>query len=319
MSVKAALAAYRHELQQERENPHAGFGLPTGIPGLDKRTRGLRPGTVTVLAGRTSMGKSAVALTILGNICETLVEEGDARLVALISAEMSAPQVIQRLVAQQLGYDRDDIVYERLTELQLQRLEALEQRLEGWPLEIYDVPGPTLDDVRVAIDRMAGGWREGRGESPFALIVVDHIGKMKVPTKYGQEDSEYRTVTAAADFFFEMARYYNCPVIEVAQINRGVEGRIEKGIEFTRPLPSDLRGSGHLEDNADTIVLLWRRERYEAMLEGREENVGPLELNVAKNRVGPTGAVYVTFDPAHTRVITSVEREADALLEGLDL
>lgn len=300
MLAREVIPSLRERHRRLREEAEVSR-LPTGIPDLDRKLGGgLPPGTLTTVAARTSMGKTATILELIRNACEHLRETGDARLVAFFSAELPAAQVFERILAAELGVPTFALVG-----LEDARYDALCDRLATWPLAIYDHRGPSLDWVQETLHRAAGGWEPEYGPSPLALMVLDHLGKVSVKgAGFG-----YETVSTVADGLYAIAGDWQVPVVACAQVNRGVENRVGRSkdgapqVDDTRPMLADIEGSGKIEQASDLVLFPWRGEYYRARMEGREEARSPMEIGVAKNRIGGRlGPVKVEFDPDCARL-----------------
>lgn len=300
MSITTATDAFRKHLIEMRK-PNAIRGLPTGIPDLDRLLGGgLGDGEVMTVFARTSIGKTSVLLDMIRGGCEHLLDTKDARTIVLVSAEMPGRAIVQRLVAGLLDVPSYKLPYTKEETIK----EALDY-IETWPLAIYDQRNPSVDDVKEYLTSVSGGWKPGAGRSPFAEIVVDHLGKLTVPGVY----EIYPKTSQLADRLFNMAGYYKCPVIQAAQVNRNVESRIARGkdgsidVSMTRPGPSDVEGSGKIEQNSDVMVAISRDEHYLAIHEQRKEEASVINLTVVKNRNGGTGNVAGQFIPEMTKII----------------
>jgi replicative DNA helicase len=272
--------SFRQTLALQRSSGGLANALPTGIADLDEILGGgLGEGELITVAARTSIGKTSVLLEVIANVCE----RGEP--VAFVSGELGTGTIVKRLAASGLS-----IAPHKLWQHDEEEIEAELKHIDAWPLEVLDRRGPDL--------KLVSTWLRSLDPKP-KLIVLDHIGKVQVE---GVSEIYPRT-TRVADALYNMAGHFNCPVLAAAQINRGVEGRIGKDrdgnweLSGTRPLPSDVEGSGKIEQNSDVFIALWREERYRAMLEQREEETGPLEFNVLKNRNGRVGTIRVDFVP----------------------
>jgi replicative DNA helicase len=308
MSIKNAIKAFRTELVDRQSNPSPVWGLPTGFRGYDLKTGGLHAKEVTVWAGRTGMGKTAAAVQAIGHVCDHLVHLRDPRVVQFFSAEMSAEELVRRLAAQRLQLSVVDMMKGTLPPEDEQRLDSFLKGIENWPLEIDDTVSPDLDFIAERAKQLVGKWRPEDGPSPLALLVVDHIGKLKVMDNRGRVmESEYASQTEVADRLYRAARALHCPVIEVAQINRSVEDQgggafSHENIRSTRPRLSQLRSSGRIEDNAHVVTIFWRESYYQSQIDGTEDEGGDMEFNLAKGRNCGTGVYHYEFDPMHTSI-----------------
>lgn len=295
MSILAAARTFRQGLADLRAHGGEPRGLSTGVPGLDAKLR-FQAGDLVTVAARTSIGKTSVLLAFIQAACEQHMANKDGQAVAVVSADMPGHKLVARLVASNLNvspaglYNADD-----------QAVEECLEYIESWPLHIMDRRGPTLDMVHDWL------WDTGAkvgGEAPFSMMVMDHLGRIGVPGM-----GIYDRVSKLADTFQGWAAEWDTAVIMAAQVNRDVEKRItrdartgETDVSMTRPLPSDIEGSGKVEQNSTVCMMLWREEHYKAMVEQREEKPGPLEINVAKNQNGSTGFAKVDFVPELTKL-----------------
>lgn len=295
MSIAVAAKSFRQGLEELRRNPGAPRGLYTGIPGLDSKLT-FGPGDLVTVAARTSVGKTSVLLEFIQAGCEQLLANKSDQVVAVVSADMPGHRLVQRLVASGLN-----VPPWKLPSLPEEEINDYLAYLESWPLHILDKRGPSLDLVTNWLTTTGGLVG---GQAPFGLVVIDHLGRIGVPGL-----SIYDKTSKVADVFQELAMEWDTAVIMAAQVNRDVEKRIsrdtrtgETDVSMTRPLPSDIEGSGKVEQNSTVCLMLWREERYKAMVEQREEKPGPLEVNIAKNQNGSTGFVKVEFIPELTKL-----------------
>ena len=251
-------------------------GLATGYWALDDLyAPGLGPGTLNILAARPSMGKTSLALGIAANVCRA------GGRVFLASLEMSKEQLTVNATAAESRTSNTAIASGEVSrDHRAPVFDALEE-IDSWALEIDDRPSQRAEDIRGAARRMST-------RAPIHLVIVDYVqllaGDPRLP-RVEQIGSAGRVLKA-------LARELGIPVLALAQLNRMVEGRPSK-----EPLMSDLKGSGDLEQDADTVSLLWRPEYYDRDHEPKGES----RVVVAKNRNGPTGEVRLHFQRAWTR------------------
>lgn len=291
----AITTAFRQSLSEMRSNPSKPRGLQTGIPGLDAKISFGAGDLVTVMA-RTSVGKTSVLLEFIRAGCEQLMAQKSDQAVAVVSADMPADRLVQRLVASGLN-----VPPQRLPVTPQDAVDEYLDYIDTWPMHILDKRSPDLEHVNGWL--MDTGSKIG-GEAPFGLILVDHLGKIGAP---GQGIYD-RTSFVSGKLQSWASDWHTCVVL-AAQAKREVESRISRDprtntvdVSMTRPLPSDIEGSGKVEQDSTVVLCLWREERYKAMTEQREEKPGPLEINVAKNQNGPTGFVKVEFTPELTKL-----------------
>jgi replicative DNA helicase len=248
-------------------------GTPTGISPLDAWTRGLRPGQLVVLGARPSMGKSSLALSLA-------VAAGTVGPVLFASLEMSAEELNLRELAWRTQLPHRDLELEALEPYRAPRVQAGLAGVEAGQIFLLDLPGATVGQVRAAARRLKA--QQGR----LALVVVDYLQLLR--PEPGQR-SENRTleVSQQSAALKQLARELGVPVLALSQLSRASEARQDK-----RPLLSDLRESGAIEQDADVVLLLHRPGYYTP-----DPTDTRAELIVAKQRNGPTGPVWLQFDP----------------------
>lgn len=292
----------------QRKNPIT--GVPTGYPDIDSMTGGLQPGDLIILAARPSMGKTALALNFAQNACITQAQhahlpEGERPPrypVLFFSLEMSAGQLIERILCSEAHVDSARLRSGQLVEHEFANLVRAADRIYKSPLFIDDSASPTIAELRTRSRR----WRANKvlfpnGHRGFGLIVVDYIQLTRGSKSHDVREQEVSEVSRGLK---AIAKELNVPVLALSQLNRGVDGRADH-----RPQLSDLRESGAIEQDADVIAFVYREERY--LVEGSEEwkdARGKAELILGKQRNGPTGTVHMTFVGKHTR-FESAHRE----------
>lgn len=251
-------------------------GLPLGLPDLDRVLGGgLMPGELAILAARPSVGKTALALTILYHVCVQHAQPAQ-----FFSLEMSRRQLAVRLAGMHSGID-------------VQRIRPRRLRGGEYQLVVDALAAIALDDVLVddtpceEVLAMRGKARRAAATTQPALIVVDYLGLAE-----GAGENRTQQVATITRNLKAMARELNVPVLALAQLNRAVEGRASK-----IPMLSDLRDSGAVEQDADVVMFLHREDYYDKATENR----GSAEVHIAKNRSGPLGVVPLYFDAPTTR------------------
>ena len=253
-------------------------GLSCNFYDLDAMTQGFQRSDLIILAARPAMGKTALALQIARQICE-IHNLG----VAIFSLEMSKEQLVQRMLAGEAGIDSNYLRAGRINQAQWEPLSRAIGKLSQLSIYIDDSPNPSITELRSNARRLQSEHPEGLG-----LIVLDYIQLMGGEATDGRVQ-EISKITRALK---GLARELNVPVVALSQLSRGVESRTNK-----RPLMSDLRESGSIEQDADLIVLLYRDDYYDPDSAER----GICELNIAKHRNGPVGTVKLLFEPKLTR------------------
>lgn len=253
-------------------------GIPTDFYDLDAMTRGILPGKLTVLAGRPSMGKTAMLI----NTAVQVAKRGHG--VYLASLEMSAPELGFRCLASDGGLNANQIREGKLEVSQWEKVGDSLSRLSGLPIWIDDTFNQTPESISANIQRI-------NAENPaeqIKLVMVDYLQLM------GQRGSANR-VSELGNFtrsFKGAAKELGVNIWALSQLSRGVESRTNK-----RPMNSDLRESGNIEEDADLILFLYREEYYQPDTPDR----GIAEVIIGKNRSGPTGTVKLLFEPQFTR------------------
>lgn len=257
------------ELQRRVANPGALLGITTGYASLDALTLGLQSSDLIVLAARPSMGKTALAL----NLAEHAACDG--RTVAIFSMEMSAAQLGLRMLSSLGRIDQQRIRTGALDADEWDRITPAVVAMNELPLYIDDTPALTVGELRMRARRL-------KHQHGLDLIVVDYLQLMQAP----EADSRASGVASISRGLKALAKELNVPVIALSQLSRALESRTDK-----RPLMSDLRESGGIEQDADVIAFIYRDDYYNAASEAK----GLAELIIAKQRNGPTGTVKLTF------------------------
>jgi len=261
-------------VQDMADNPNEVTGVPSGFYDLDRMTAGLQPGDLIVLAARPSMGKTALAINIAEHVA---LNEGLP--VAVFSMEMGAAQLAVRIVGSIGRIDQGHLRTGRLTDEEWPRLSEAIEKLRTISLHIDESAGLNSSELR------ANARRLSRQCGQLGLIVVDYLQLMSGTSGDGENRAtELGEISRGLKM---LARELKCPVIALSQLNRSVEQRPDK-----RPMMSDLRESGAIEQDADIIMFIYRDEYYtkEACKEP-----GVAEVIIAKQRNGPTGTVKLAF------------------------
>lgn len=266
-------------------------GIATGFSDFDKMSSGLQPSDFIVFAARPSMGKTSLALNIAEHVA---VEEKLP--VAIFSLEMSKPQLVLRLLC---AYSKVNIHRVRtgfLGESDFPRIVAGAGRLSSAPIFIDDTPGISIMELRAKARRL-------KAKHDIKLIIVDYLQLM--PSTSRRAENRQQDIADISRAFKSLARELNIPVLVISQLNRAVEGRQDH-----RPQLSDLRESGAIEQDADVVVLLLRKEYYDP-----EDSPGIADVIVAKQRNGPTGDMKLRFFSEFTKFEDYTEQEVPAGVE----
>jgi replicative DNA helicase len=260
-------------IDEMSQNPNDITGVPTGFYDLDRMTSGFQPGDLIVLAARPSMGKTALAINIAEHVA---VEEGLP--VAVFSMEMGASQLAIRIVGSIGRIDQGHLRTGKLSQDEWPKLTETIEKLRNIALHIDETPGLTPNQLRSNARKLAK--RCGK----LGLIVVDYLQLMSGSSSEGDNRStELGEISRGLKM---LAKELQCPVLALSQLNRSVETRNDK-----RPMMSDLRESGAIEQDADVIMFIYRDDYYNK--DSKEPGVA--EVLITKHRNGPTGVVKLTF------------------------
>jgi replicative DNA helicase len=284
--------------------PDGVVGRSTGFPVLDDAIGGLQSPDLVVIGGRPGMGKTALATNIAVNVAGQLAQgEG---IVAFVSLEMSKEQVAHRVISDKANVAGWKFRRGKVDQNDMERYAAAKYDIDNLPLHFVDKSGMNVGEIRSSL-------RQLQKEHGLVLVVVDYIQIIAGAT---DKDSQYRysLVTAAVAALKQMAKEFKVPVIALSQLSRGVDARDDK-----RPSMSDLKESGGIEQDADTIMLLYREEYYLRRQEPRKGTMqwekwrsklqpveGIAEVIVAKNRHGPESTVLMGFEASYTRFVNDV-------------
>lgn len=256
-------------------------GVRTGFRDLDEMTTGLQPGSLNVLAARPSMGKTAFALSIAQNVA---IRGG--KTVAVFSLEMPAVQLVLRMLCAEARVDMNRVRSGGLGERDFERLVVAAGRLSESPLFIDDVPDLNVVELRSRARRLMA-------EHDLGLVVVDYLQLMQgSPARGGGGENRQQEIASISRGLKSLARELNIPVLVLSQLSRQVESRPNH-----RPMLSDLRESGAIEQDADLVAFIYRDEYYDK----QSEKQGIAEIIIGKQRNGPVGTCELQFHSQHVR------------------
>lgn len=265
------------QVDERRKSPGAITGVATGFTEFDDKTSGLQAGDLVIVAGRPSMGKTSFAL----NVAEHAAVHQRCGAVAIFSMEMPAHQIATRLYSSLGRIDQMHLRTGRLADEEWARLTEWYTRFSDVGIYVDDSPSLTPTEVRARVRRL---HREHRD---LALVVVDYLQLMRSRNSVENRAVEISEISRALK---ALAREVNLPVVALSQLNRNIESRPEK-----KPQMSDLRESGALEQDADLIAVLYRGDER-----GEDENSGVINVEVVKQRNGPTFKTRLTFIGKYT-------------------
>ena len=272
--------ADRIDFLYQRENQGSVTGVPTGFDDLDEKTSGFQPGDLIIVAGRPSMGKTAFSLNIAENVALDT-----KKAVAVFSMEMGATQLATRMIGSVGRLDQHRMRNGNLEDEDWARLTTALGKLNDAPIFIDEGAGLSSFDVRARARRLH------RQTGGLGLIVVDYL-QLMAGTSGRASENRATEISEISRSLKSLAKELEVPVVALSQLNRSVEQRPDK-----RPVMSDLRESGAIEQDADLILFIYRDEVYNP----DSEDKGTAEIIIAKQRNGPIGRVRLTFLGQHTR------------------
>jgi replicative DNA helicase len=265
-------------------------GLSTGFTDLDNMTSGLQPADLVIVAGRPSMGKTAFSM----NLAENAAIKSD-KPVLIFSMEMPGDSLALRMLSSLGHIDQHRIRTGKLHDEDWPRITSAVNMLSSAPLFIDDTPALSPAEVRARARRLV------KEHGPLSLIVIDYLQLMQIP---GSNENRTLEVSEISRNLKTLAKELNIPVIALSQLNRSLEQRADK-----RPVMSDLRESGSIEQDADIIAFIYRDEVYNE----ESPDKGTAEIIIAKQRNGPIGRVRLSFQGQYTRFenFTSTDYDQD--------
>jgi replicative DNA helicase len=264
-----------------QDNPSDITGVPTGFNDIDSRTAGLQPGDLVIIAGRPSMGKTAFALNIAEHVA---LHPSVAMPVAIFSMEMSSSQLAMRMLSSIAKVDAHKLRTGRLNDEEWSQLTDAMGRLHEAKIHVDETPALNALEVRARARRLK------REYSKLGLVVVDYLQLMSASSQGENRATEISEISRSLK---ALAKELEVPVIALSQLSRAVEQRNDR-----RPMMSDLRESGAIEQDADVILFIYREEVYSP---DKEEAKGRAEIIIGKQRNGPIGRVDLTFLGRFTR------------------
>ncbi|HEX7531833.1 MAG TPA: replicative DNA helicase [Methyloceanibacter sp.] len=282
-------------------------GLATGFSDLDHRMGGLQPSDLIIIAGRPSMGKTALATNIAYHVAKTYRRDGDSdnavdgAVVGFFSLEMSSEQLATRIIAEQAYIPSERIRRGRIDSDEFDRIVEVSQELQNLPLYIDQTGG-------ITVAQLASRARRLKRQRSLGFIVVDYLQLLSGSSRRAAE-GRVQEVSEITTGLKALAKELHVPVLALSQLSRQVEQREDK-----RPQLSDLRESGSIEQDADVVLFVFRQEYYLERSQPRENTeehrqwqeemnavTGKAEVIIGKQRHGPTGTVQLQFTPEFTR------------------
>jgi len=275
-------------------------GVPTGLKDLDERLGGLHKSDLVIIAGRPSMGKTALATNIAYYAAKKILDNNEKTSVAFFSLEMSSEQLSTRIISEQSRIKSNDIRRGKITEEEFNRLIETSRNIHQLPLIIDETPAITIATLSNRARRMKRLFG-------LNLIVVDYIQLMTTGSK--RYDGRVQEISEITQGLKALAKELGVPVLALSQLSRAVEQRDDK-----KPQLSDLRESGSIEQDADVVMFVFREEYYLERKEPRlgtiehaewqskmNEIIGAADIIIGKQRHGPTGNIKVEFEGIYTK------------------
>ncbi|CCY78866.1 replicative DNA helicase [Mycoplasma sp. CAG:877] len=290
-SIKEVLAKTQSDLERLSEFKNEITGLATGWYDLDKLTTGLHPNEFIIIAARPAMGKTAFALNLATHAAMT-----QNKSVAVFNLEMSAEQLAMRILSSLGQIEGFKLRTGNLMNNDWKRINEAISQLSNTNLVIDDTPGITIGEIRAKCRRLASS------EKGLALVVIDYLQLISGGKNYGA--NRQQEVSDISRSLKTLAMELNVPIIALSQLSRSVEGREDK-----RPIMSDLRESGSIEQDADIVSFLYRDDYYNK--EARtEDNTSISELIIGKHRNGPTTTIELLFKK-NTSTFLNLKRDKE--------
>ena len=291
MTIEMASNAYK--------NDEGIVGVPTGLTDLDDRLGGLHKSDLLIIAGRPSMGKTALATNIAFNAAKKIQEDGRKSTIAFFSLEMSSEQLSTRILAEQSRIKSNDIRRGRISEEQFDKFIETSKNISELPLYIDETPA-------ISIAALSNRARRIKRLYGLDMVVVDYIQLMKASNF---KDGRVQEISEITQGLKALAKELSVPVLALSQLSRAVESRDDK-----KPLLSDLRESGSIEQDADVVMFVYREAYYLERKEPQPATVdhaewqskmndiaNRAEIIIGKQRHGPTGNVFLEFEAMFTK------------------
>ena len=291
MTIEMASNAYK--------NDEGIVGVPTGLTDLDDRLGGLHKSDLLIIAGRPSMGKTALATNIAFNAAKKIQDDGRKSTIAFFSLEMSSEQLSTRILAEQSRIKSNDIRRGRISEDQFDKFIETSKNISELPLYIDETPA-------ISIASLSNRARKIKRLYGLDMVVVDYIQLMRAANF---RDGRVQEISEITQGLKALAKELSVPVLALSQLSRAVESR-----DIKKPQLSDLRESGSIEQDADVVMFVYREAYYLEKLEPRPATVehaewqskmnevsNLAEIIIGKQRHGPTGNIMLEFEPMFTK------------------
>ncbi|MDR1473986.1 MAG: replicative DNA helicase [Lactobacillales bacterium] len=295
-AIAEILGESMFQIEENAKNHDVVTGLATGFPELDKMTAGFQSDQLIILAARPGMGKTAFAL----NIAQNVGTKTDKR-IAIFSLEMSAVDLVNRMLCAEGLIDSGHLRTGQLNEEEWEKLVMAMGQLSNTQIFIDDTPGIKVPSIRAKCHKLT------KEKGQLGLVVIDYLQLIEGSVR----ESRQQQVSEISRELKKLAKELNCPVIALSQLSRGVEARENK-----RPILSDLRESGSIEQDADIVMFLYRDDYYRQGGDERneddaylDEDTATMEVDLQKNRTGKRGMAKIIFKKNYNKFLPIAYRE----------
>lgn len=279
-SIKDVLIEVYDNIEQLHQNKEDVTGIPTGFRDLDRITSGFQRNDLIIVAARPSVGKTAFALNVAQNVAVNTDEN-----VAIFSLEMGAEQLVQRMLCAEGNIDSQRLRTGTLIDEDWSKLTMAMGSLSNAGIYIDDTPGIRVSEIRSKCRRL-------KQENGLGMILIDYL--QLIQGSVNSKENRQQEVSEISRSLKGLARELNVPLIALSQLSRGVEQRQDK-----RPMMSDLRESGSIEQDADIVGFLYRDDYYDQ--ESEKQNI--IEIIISKQRNGPVGTVELAFVKEYNKFV----------------
>ena len=280
--IRDVLGAVYNNLHELSTNPEAAHGTPTGFSGLDRVLVGMGNSDLVLVGARPGMGKTSFALNIATNVAQSTKKK-----VCVFSLEMSAEQLVSRILSSEALVDSHELRSGKLSSDSWEKIADASSRLASCDILIDDTSGITVTEMKAKLRRVEN----------LGLVIIDYLQLMQSDRRIDNRVQEVAEISRALKI---MAKELAVPIICCAQLSRGPESRTDK-----KPMLSDLRDSGAIEQDADVVMFLYRNEYYKTDTTPGENNAANIaEVIIAKNRHGSTGTVKMGWIGQYTKFRT---------------
>ena len=293
-SIQDVLNRTVEQINRIVDNKGEVTGLSTGFTDLDKLTTGFHPHELIIIAARPAMGKTAFALNLATNIAQSTTKT-----VALFNMEMGAEQLAMRMIAAEGELDQGKLKRGELDKNDFNKIDEAVARLGNTNLVIDDTSGMTIGEIKAKCRRLASS------ENGLGIVIIDYLTLIMGSTKY--QGNRQQEVSEISRSLKTMAMELDIPVVALAQLSRNVEQRDDK-----RPMLSDLRESGSIEQDADIVAFLYRDDYYQLKkVQEETSDISQSEFIVAKHRSGPTDTINLLFKRNISKFVSIVKKETE--------